>query len=74
MSRKSKENEKLCPKCGKEMEEIGLYLVCNSCNYGIDTMAWGFSNDEEDDEIPKGCKACGGPYPHCKTSCKLFDE
>ena len=24
--------------------------------------------------IPSGCKACGGPYPHCKTSCPLFDD
>lgn len=23
---------------------------------------------------PAGCRACGGPYPHCKTSCKLFDD
>ena len=20
------------------------------------------------------CRACGGPYPYCKTSCKLFDD
>lgn len=24
--------------------------------------------------IPPGCAACGGPYPQCKTSCKLFDD
>ena len=24
--------------------------------------------------IPVGCRACGGPYPNCKTSCNLFDE
>lgn len=25
-------------------------------------------------KIPIGCSACGGPYPDCKTSCKLFDD
>lgn len=24
--------------------------------------------------IPSGCRACGGPYPQCKISCKLFDD
>ncbi len=38
-----------------------------------------FDNDDEsfyenDDEIPEGCAACGGPYPCCKTSCKIFDD
>lgn len=23
---------------------------------------------------PEGCRACGGPYPYCKSSCKLFNE
>lgn len=29
---------------------------------------------ESEDEIPEGCAACGGPYPYCKTSCKIFDD
>jgi len=29
---------------------------------------------EIDEEVPVGCLACGGPYPDCKSSCKLFDE
>lgn len=24
--------------------------------------------------IPAGCRACGGPYPNCKSSCPLFDD
>lgn len=24
--------------------------------------------------IPVGCRACGGPYPHCKDSCPLYDD
>lgn len=23
---------------------------------------------------PAGCRACGGPYPSCKTSCSMFDD
>ena len=26
----------------------------------------------ETENIPEGCAACGGPYPHCKDSCPLF--
>ena len=27
------------------------------------------------DDMPlAGCKACGGPYPYCKASCKMFDD
>ena len=24
--------------------------------------------------VPVGCRACGGPYPMCRTSCPMFDE
>jgi len=23
---------------------------------------------------PAGCRACGGPYPSCMTSCSMFDD
>ncbi len=26
------------------------------------------------DEEPEVCKACGGPWPDCMDSCKLFDD
>ena len=26
------------------------------------------------EKIPAGCRACGGPYPECRSSCNLFDE
>ena len=26
------------------------------------------------DEEPEACKACGGPWPDCMDSCKLFDD
>ena len=31
-------------------------------------------SSEDTDEIPEGCKACGGPWPDCETSCSLFDD
>lgn len=27
-----------------------------------------------DDDIPEGCRACGGDYPNCKTSCPMYDD
>lgn len=40
------------------------------------------SSDREEQEyykrhiskIPVGCRACGGPYPSCKSSCPMFDD
>lgn len=31
-------------------------------------------DDDDEDEVPVGCAACGGPYPSCKTSCPIFDD
>ena len=33
-----------------------------------------YDEDDWDDEIPEGCAACGGDYPHCTTSCPMFDD
>ena len=65
---------------------IGYVYDCPSCDYVIDTMEYEYDwGDEErewtspvleayDGDVPSaGCRACGGPYPQCKTSCKLFD-
>lgn len=30
--------------------------------------------DDDDDYIPEGCRACGGDYPNCTDGCPLFDE
>lgn len=60
---------------------------CPSCGWKTDVMDYEYETDDEEvewttemlnayggDVPPAGCRACGGPYPHCKTSCKLFDE
>ncbi len=30
--------------------------------------------DRHPSRIPAGCRACGGPYPDCKSSCNLYDD
>ena len=65
--------------------ECDIY-ACPSCGWEVDEMEYEYEDDEEvewtssvhksfgGDIPPAGCRACGGPYPHCKTSCKLFDD
>ena len=55
----------ICNKCGAVMDRkedpeggCGIY-ACPSCGWEMP---------------PAGCKACGGPYPYCKASCKMFDD
>lgn len=26
------------------------------------------------EDMPEGCRACGGDYPNCKDSCPLYDS
>ena len=69
-----------CKECGELMMlKDGDVLVCPSCGYSIDRDDYEADDyseyfDEDESEIPAGCMACGGPYPQCKTSCKLFDD
>lgn len=30
--------------------------------------------DDDDDDIPEGCAACGGDWPRCTSSCPLYDD
>lgn len=59
-----------CPQCGSYMRymEASNEYVCSKCGFYIDC------DDMEDSDIPEGCAACGGPYPQCTSSCKLFDD
>lgn len=53
-----------CPSCGWEIDEMELVLDERGKNCLI------FRNDMP----PAGCRTCGGPYPYCKASCKMFDD
>lgn len=80
----------ICNECGAVMDRredpkggCDIY-TCPSCGWQIDEMEYEYEDDKEwTDEMiginhgdvpPGGCRACGGPYPHCKISCKLFDD
>lgn len=69
----------ICPCCGSELEKLqnGRYY-CDTCEDTFEEkdILWRDEDDDQDDEelIPDGCLACGGPYPNCKTSCKIFDD
>ena len=39
----------------------------------IITIDWIDDTDDEND-VPEGCAACGGPYPSCRTACPMFDD
>jgi hypothetical protein len=63
----------------------GVY-ICPSCGLKVDEEDYEYESDEEvewteemldmeqGDIPPAGRRACGGPYPYCKMSCKLFDD
>lgn len=80
----------ICNECGAVMDrredpEGGCDIyTCPSCGWEIDEMEYEYEdNNEWTDEMiginhgdvpPDGCRTCGGPYPYCKISCKLFDD
>ncbi len=79
--------EYICKECGQRMEfedEWRSGLVCVHCGYSVELDDYGkddadeaileTSSDEEVPDEPECCRACGGPYPDCTTSCKIFDE
>jgi predicted RNA-binding Zn-ribbon protein involved in translation (DUF1610 family) len=76
----------ICNRCGAVMDRredprggCDIY-ACPSCGWEIDEME--LVQDERGDDYlvfrndmpPAGCRACGGPYPYCKPSCRMFDD
>ena len=66
----------LCDKCGKKqfMEDGPVStadqgILCMSCWKDYSKVY----KSKPSSKVPKGCVACGGPYPDCKSSCKMFD-
>lgn len=40
----------------------------------IDVSDEDYDDEDDEDGIPAGCRACGGHYPECTDSCPLFDD
>ena len=64
-----------CPECGQTMgySYSKSEFKCPGCGFIMDEADWDYA-DEDDGDIPWVCKTCGGPWPDCQTSCKLFDN
>lgn len=78
-----KSEKYVCYECGGSMIKAdNTVLVCTECGYSVDIDDYGCEGDYEEyyspmDAIldePECCRACGGPYPSCVTSCKIFDD
>ncbi len=56
----------ICPSCGTVVRESTPYNQ-------LDRESRQRSKARAMEEKPEGCKACGGPYPDCVTSCNIYD-
>lgn len=64
-----------CPHCGATMRFSynKSEFRCFECDLVMDENDW--NHDSEDSSgMPFVCSTCGGPWPSCQTSCKMFDE
>ena len=58
--------------------------TCTECGSVNDVSEDNIRFDDDDEysssplddilDTPEGCRACGGDYPNCKTSCPMFDD
>lgn len=60
-----------CPDCGAKMELEGDMWVCTRCDTCVPTD---YDDDEDYDDMPEGCAACGGNWPECADSCSMYDD
>ena len=68
-----------CPSCKQPMPYYGEgtsddYFECLICGRRKNTSELTDDDYTDDDGMPACCKNCGGPYPDCMTSCKIFDD
>lgn len=59
-----------CPACGWEVDEFEYEYEEAEDAERIITDEF----VEDRDDPPRGCIECDGPYPDCKSSCKMFDD
>lgn len=55
-----------CQNCWADMVWADDHWECPKCGFEM----W----EDDDDDVPVGCAACGGDYPNCKDSCPIFDN
>ena len=60
----------MCPVCGHRMRRDRDIFG----NWDGETYVCDYCSDGDGNDVPEGCRACGGPYPNCTDSCPLFDE
>ena len=58
----------ICPNCSVKVRESTAYNQISRENINFENK-WGSL-----DSKPDICESCGGPYPDCMTSCKIFDD
>lgn len=71
-----------CKPCDVYMDYIDGNWCCPSCKRRVRELTIYRQLERENEEyinsiqidIPECCEACGGPYPDCLSSCKLFDD
>lgn len=71
---KDGEDTWICYNCGtRGVSEYDVikqeWYVSTENSYLYDDVYHNSINEE-----PECCKACGGPWPACETSCKIFDD
>lgn len=67
-----------CPNCGMEAELIWDTVdeqhIISSATLQAYNLYDDLYDEDDVDDMPACCRACGGPYPSCMTSCKMFDD
>ena len=65
-----------CPHCGVTMgySYLKSEFKCPECGYTMDEGEWDGNGEPDEDEKPYACVTCGGPWPDCRSACKLFDN
>jgi len=58
----------VCPSCKRKIKEEAIYNKLEKEN-----EYWLKNNMPSLNDEPECCIACGGPWPYCKTTCKIFD-
>ena len=64
-----------CPECESTMKFSyqKSEFKCFDCGFIMDENDWDFDPTDEKGK-PFVCSTCGGPWPSCSTSCKMFDD